>query len=90
MTHTAIIHSRLPRISQNIRVFTIVIATMMLLITTFIQLAYSEDEEKELSIGESFHYETSLTWRGVIGDLFRIKPKMPPQYKNYTDTKTIK
>ncbi len=63
---------------------------MVLLMTTFIQLAYSDDEEKELSIGESFHYETSLTWRGVIGDLFRIKPKMPPQYKNYTDTKTIK
>jgi SagB-type dehydrogenase family enzyme len=63
---------------------------MVLLVTTFIQLAYSEDEEKELSTGESFHYETSLTWRGVIGDLFRIKPKMPPQYKNYTDTKIIK
>ena len=90
MTHIAIIHSRLPRISQNVRVFPIVIAIIMLLMTTFIQLAYSEDEKKELSIGERFHYETSLTWRGVIGDLFRIKPKMPPQYKNYTDTKTIK
>ncbi len=67
MTHTAIIHSRLPRISQNVRVLPIVIAIMMLLLmTTFIQLAYSEDVEKELSIGESFHYETSLTWRGVI------------------------
>ena len=91
MTHTAIIHSRLPRISQNVRVFPIVIAIMMLLLmTTFIQLAYSEDEEKELSTGERFHYETSLTWRGVIGDLFRSKPKMPPQFKDYTDTKTIK
>ncbi len=90
MTHTAIIHSHLLRISRNIRVFPIIIAFMVLLVTTFIQLAYSEDEEKELSTGESFHYETSLTWRGVIGDLFRIKPKMPPQYKNYTDTKIIK
>ncbi len=90
MTHTAIIHSHLLRISRNIRVFPIIIAFMVLLVTAFIQLAYSEDEEKELSTGESFHYETSLTWRGVIGDLFRIKPKMPPQYKNYTDTKIIK
>jgi len=90
MTHIAIIHSRLPRISRNVRIFPIVIAIIMLLMTTFIQLAYSEDEKKELSIGERFHYETSLTWRGVIGDLFRSKPKMPPQYKNYTDTKTIK
>ena len=86
-----LIHSSLPRISQDVRVFPIVIAIMMLLLmTTFIQLAYSEDVEEELSTGERFHYETSLTWRGVIGDLFRSKPKMPPQYKNYTDTTTIK
>ncbi len=90
MTHTTIIHNGLLRISQNIRVFTIVTAIMVLLMTTFIQLAYGENEEKELSTGERFHYETSLTWRGVIGDLFRIKPKEPPQYKNYTDTKIIK
>ncbi len=90
MIHTSIIHSHLLRISRNIRVFPIVIAIMVLLMTTFIQLAYGEDEEKELSIGESFHYETSLTWRGVIGDLFRIKPKMPSKYKNYTDIRTIK
>jgi SagB-type dehydrogenase family enzyme len=90
MTHTSIIRCGLLRISQNKRVFPIVIAAMVLLITTFIQFAYSEDAEKELSIGESFHYETSLTWRGVIGDLFRIKPKMPPQYKNYTNAEIIK
>ncbi len=90
MTHTAIIHSRLLRISRNIGVLPIVIAFMVLLMTTFIQLVYGENEEKELSTGERFHYETSLTWRGVIGDLFRIKPKMPPQYKNYADTKIIK
>ncbi len=90
MIHISIIHSHLLRISRNIRVFPIVIAIMVLLMTTFIQLAYGENAEKELSIGESFHYETSLTWRGVIGDLFRIKPKMPPKYKNYTDIRTIK
>ncbi len=90
MTHTAIIHSRLLRISRNIRGFPVAIAIMVLLITTFIKFAFGENEEKDLSIGESFHYGTSLTWRGVIGDLFRIKPKMPPQYKNYTDAEIIK
>ena len=86
MTHTAIIHSRLTGISQNVMVFHIIAVVMLLLMTAFMQLAYSEDEEKELSTGERFHYETSLTWRGVIGDLLRSKPKKPPQYKNYTDT----
>ncbi len=88
MTHTAIIHSVLLRIYRNTRVFHIVTAIIVLLTTTFIPIVYSEN--KELSIGESFHYETSLTWRGVLGDLIRIKPENPPQYKNYTDTMTIK
>lgn len=90
MTHTAIIHSVLLRICRNTRVFHIVTAIIVLLITNLITIAYSENAEKELSIGESFHYETTLTWRGVLGDLFRIKPEDPPQYKNYTDTMTIK
>jgi SagB-type dehydrogenase family enzyme len=68
----------------------IVTTIIVLLLAIFIPVAYSEDAEKELSIGESFHYETSLTWRGVLGDLFRIKPEKPPQYKNYTDTMIIK
>jgi SagB-type dehydrogenase family enzyme len=90
MIHAAIIRSSLLRIFRNTRVFTIVTAIMVLLLTTFIQLAYGKKVEKELSTGESFHYETSLTWRGVLGDLFRIKPKEPPQYKNYTDAEIIK
>lgn len=99
MTHTAKSLIRLPGISKDVGVFHIVIAIMMLLLmTAFIQPASSEeaprtqnaeDKEKELSAGERFHYESSLTWRGVIGNLFRSKPKKPPQYKNYTDTAAI-
>jgi len=44
----------------------------------------------ELSIGESFHKETSLTWRGAIGGIFREKPAKPPQYKGYPGAKQIK
>ncbi len=90
MTHTATIHSVLLRICRNTRMYYIVTAIVVLLTTTFTPGVYSEDAEKELSIGESFHYETTLTWRGVLGDLFRNKPEKPPQYKNYTDTMTIK
>ncbi len=53
-------------------------------------LAYSKGTEKELDIGERFHHETSLTWLGVVGDLFRGKPEKPTQYKSYPDTKTVK
>ena len=90
MTHTAIIHSVLLRICRNTRAFYTVIVVIVLLITNLITIAYSENSEKELSIGESFHYETTLTWRGVLGDLFRTKPEKPPQYNNYTDTMIIK
>jgi SagB-type dehydrogenase family enzyme len=60
-------------------------------------LAYSygffdlaKKNQKELSIGERFHYETSLSWRDVIKDLFRVKPEKPPQYKTYNGVKLIK
>ncbi len=63
------------------------ITIFILLQIIFVSQVYGEDVEKELSIGERFHYETSLTWRGVIGDLFRSKPKKPSQYKNYPNAK---
>lgn len=44
----------------------------------------------ELSIGERFHKDTSLTWRGAIGEIFRKKPSKPPQYKEYPGARRIK
>jgi len=49
----------------------------------------SAKKEKELTIGEKFHKDTSLTWKGVIGDTFRSKPKKPPEFKLYPDAKKI-
>jgi len=74
----------------NIRTLSLAIAGFVLFTDFFGLSAYSKDAEKELSPGERFHHETSLTWRGVIGDVFRSKPKKPPQYKNYPDAKIIK
>src|SRR3972149_8405902 len=74
----------------NIRALSLSIAVLVLLASSLMPSAYSKEAEKELSIGERFHRETSLTWLGVIGDLFRGKPEMPPQYKNYPDSKVIK
>ena len=53
------------------------IAAMVLAVVAFICMAQAGDKrrKKELSVGERFHYETSLTWRGVLGDMFRGKPK---------------
>ncbi len=53
-------------------------------------MAYSKDVENETGIGAHFHRETSLTWLGVIGDLFQSRPKKPPQYKNYPDSEVTK
>jgi SagB-type dehydrogenase family enzyme len=68
-----------------------VIATVMLAMVVFVcvSLAREKQGEKERSIGERFHHETSSTWRGVIGDMFRTKPKKPPQYKTYPGSKKV-
>ena len=71
-------------------IFPNAITIFILLQISFMSQVYSQDVEKELSIGERFNYETSLTWRGVIGDLFRSKPKKPPQYKDYPEAKVTK
>ena len=45
--------------------------------------------EEERTIGERFHQETSLTWKGIITGVFRSKPSRPPQYKEYPGKKRI-
>lgn len=43
-----------------------------------------------ISIGEQFHQETSLTWQGVLGDIFKRLPKKPPLFKHYPEAKLIR
>ena len=68
-----------------------VIATAVLGVVAFVCVAVAQEKKRgnKLSIGERFHYETSLTWRGVLGDMFRDKPKKPPQYKTYPGSKKV-
>ena len=68
-----------------------VIATAVLGVVAFVCVSVAQEKKrgKELSIGERFHYETSLTWRGVLGDMFRDRPKKPPQYKTYPGSKKV-
>jgi len=74
----------------NMRTLFLSIAAFALLASSLRQSVYSKEAREELSVGERFHHDTSLTWRGVIGDVFLSKPKKPPQYKNYPDSKIIK
>jgi len=78
------------QIYLSIRTISVAIASFALLANFYGPLAHSKDVEKELSIGERFHHDTSLTWLGVIGDLFHSRPKKPLQYKNYPDAKITK
>ncbi|MFH0778538.1 MAG: SagB/ThcOx family dehydrogenase [Candidatus Eisenbacteria bacterium] len=39
--------------------------------------------ERQLTIGERFHDETSLTWGGAAADRGVEKPAMPPRFKDY-------
>jgi SagB-type dehydrogenase family enzyme len=72
---------------SGIRKSRIAIAVMFVVLTG---AALSASAEEKLTIGERFHEETSHTWLGVIGDLFRSKPAMPPLYKRYPGAKVIK
>lgn len=69
--------------------FVIAMAMLGVVAFAYALLAQEKENVKELSIGERFHYETSLTWRGVLGDMFRAKPKKPPQYKTYPGSKKV-
>ena len=69
--------------------FVIVMAMLGVVAFAYALLAQEKRPVKELSIGERFHYETSLTWRGVLGDMFRSKPRKPPQYKTYPGSKKL-
>jgi SagB-type dehydrogenase family enzyme len=68
-----------------------VIAAVILTAVAFVCVlpAREKERKKKLSIGERFHYETSLTWKGALGDIFRPKPKKPPQYKTYSGSKKV-
>ena len=41
------------------------------------------------TIGERFHQETSLSWRGAVSDVLWRKPPKPPTYKSYEKAKRI-
>jgi SagB-type dehydrogenase family enzyme len=46
-------------------------------------MIHAEEDRHKPSIGERFHEETSLTWRDIVLDLFRLKPDKPAAYKTY-------
>ena len=75
---------------RKINKFIVVTAGLIVLVFVGMLPAGKKENKKKLTTGEHFHYETSLTWRGVLGDVFGAKPKKPPQYKTYPGTKKVK
>lgn len=65
-----------------------IVALLIALIFVGVLLA-QEKEQQKMGISDRFHHETCLTWRGAIGDIFRKKPKKPPQYKSYPEVEKI-
>jgi SagB-type dehydrogenase family enzyme len=67
----------------------------LLIVVSLITFQYSvllraEMQDKEPTIGERFHYETSLTWRDIVGDLIRNKPEKPVSFKTYPNAQITK
>jgi SagB-type dehydrogenase family enzyme len=65
-------------------------ASLIILILVGVLSAKQNIQKEDLSIGERFHHETSLTWRGALADMFRAKPEKPPQYKTYASAEKLK
>ncbi len=64
------------------------IAVILLVVVSLVCTTQAQDKKR--SIGERFHYETSLTWKGALADMFRKKPDKPAQYKSYPGSKKVK
>jgi len=52
-------------------------------------LGWSGVRAEPATVGERFHRETALSWRGVFAELFRSKPPRPAQYKAYPAAKRL-
>ena len=69
--------------------FVIVVVLLGVVACFCVSLAADKKPKKELGIGDRFHYETSLTWRGALGDMPGDRPKKPPQYKSYPGSRKV-
>ncbi|MFC1584668.1 SagB/ThcOx family dehydrogenase [Fibrobacterota bacterium] len=69
----------------------LLLSVACILVFAFGAVVFGTDSKKEKSrsIGERYHQETVLDWRGVAGDLFRARPQKPPLYKIYPQAKAI-
>ena len=55
---------------------TVITALVIFLVSAGISgKARHKKDEPTLTIGERFQKETSMSWRGVMGDLFRSRPQ---------------
>jgi len=75
---------------RKISKFTVAATALIVIVFVGMLPAGKKESKTQLSTGERFHHETTLTWRGVLGDVFGTKPKKPPQYKTYPGSEKVK
>jgi SagB-type dehydrogenase family enzyme len=76
-------------VREKIAAFVTLMILLSLLGIVYGLSAGRENSQNRFSAGETFHHETRLTWRRVIGDVLSFKPEKPPQYKTYPEAKKI-
>ena len=52
-------------------------------------LAWSNVRAQTATVGERFHRDTALSWRGLFAELFQSKPPRPAQHKAYPAAKRL-
>jgi SagB-type dehydrogenase family enzyme len=63
---------------------------LLLLVLFIYRFSSGNSNPQNLTIGERFHKETSLSWKKALSDIFQTLPKSPPLYKEYKDAKVIR
>lgn len=55
----------------------------------YVPSSRAQEEKRELSLGERFHQETSVTRDGIAADRSRSKPDKPAPFKTYPDAPEV-
>lgn len=77
------------KIHKPTKLFVTLALLIGLLATGYCVMTKQTDEYTRLSIGERFHQETCISWRGMLCNFLQPKPSHPERFKQYPKAKTV-
>ncbi len=78
------------KIHKPTKLFILIVIFTGFLATGYCVMTKQASGNTDLSIGERFHKETCISWRGILCNILQPKPSQPARFKQYPKAKTIK